>query len=131
MDKAPSSFVLLIVAVASVRTLCLFLCSTDADICYYALDKKRSGVYNKKTPYVQWKSDAFAWANKKNTAVGDKNIGYDEQYAYFYEAVDANNEGKATDYVVEGNEVDWVAIKDEDVANSKMFSYRNWDWKIK
>ena len=31
----------------------------------FALDKTGNISYNKKTPYIQWKSDALAWANNQ------------------------------------------------------------------
>lgn len=75
---------------------------------YYALDKK-----GKKSYYEQWKSDAFAWANKKSTKIGDMSSGSDSQYVYFYRAIDADNEGKATDYEV----VTKIPFKDEEIIN--------------
>ncbi|MDY4592966.1 MAG: hypothetical protein SO434_06170, partial [Eubacteriales bacterium] len=56
--------------------------------------------YNKKTQYVQWKSDALAWANSDRTKIGDMDSGSDSRYTYFYRAIDPNNDGRATDYKV-------------------------------
>lgn len=56
--------------------------------------------YNKKTPYVQWKSDALAWSNNAKTKIGDMDSGSDSRYVYFYEAIDPDNDGRATDYRV-------------------------------
>lgn len=56
--------------------------------------------YNKKTPYIQWESDALAWANKSTTSVGDMGIGHDSRFTYIYEATDADGDGHATDYIV-------------------------------
>lgn len=56
--------------------------------------------YNKKTPYIQWKSDALAWSNNAKTKIGDMDSGSDSRYVYFYEAIDPDNDGRATDYRV-------------------------------
>ncbi len=59
--------------------------------------------------YVQWKSDAMAWANKHDTEIGDQNFGADENYYYFYEAIDPDNQGKASDYKV----IERVSIRND------------------
>ena len=65
------------------------------------LDASEEIQYNrKKTPYVQWKSDALAWANSSRTKIGDMDSGSDSRYIYFYEAIDPDNDGRATDYRV-------------------------------
>ncbi len=56
--------------------------------------------YNRKAPWIQWKSDALAWANEVDTQVGDMKSGADDQYFYFYEAIDADHRGRSTDYKV-------------------------------
>lgn len=65
------------------------------------IDASKEIEYNrKKTPYVQWKSDALAWANSSRTKIGDMDSGSDSRYIYFYEAIDPDNDGRATDYRV-------------------------------
>lgn len=65
------------------------------------IDASEEIEYNrKKTPYVQWKSDALAWANNSRTKIGDMDSGSDSRYIYFYEAIDPDNDGRATDYRV-------------------------------
>jgi len=65
------------------------------------IDASEEIEYNrKKTPYVQWKSDALAWANSSRTKIGDMDSGSDSRYIYFYEAIDPDNDGRATDYRV-------------------------------
>lgn len=65
------------------------------------VDASEEIQYNrKKTPYVQWKSDALAWANSSRTKIGDMDSGSDSRYIYFYEAIDPDNDGRATDYRV-------------------------------
>ena len=65
------------------------------------VDESEEIQYNrKKTPYVQWKSDALAWANSSRTKIGDVDSGSDSRYIYFYEAIDPDNDGRATDYRV-------------------------------
>ncbi|MEG2027288.1 MAG: hypothetical protein RR062_06225, partial [Clostridia bacterium] len=62
--------------------------------------KESKKQYNKKTPYIQWKSDALAWANDSKRKVGDIDSGADNNYYYFYEATDPYGDDKATDYKV-------------------------------
>lgn len=65
------------------------------------IDASEEIQYNrKKTPYVQWKSDALAWANSSRTKIGDMDSGSDSRYIYFYEAIDPDNDGRVTDYRV-------------------------------
>lgn len=84
------------------------------------LTKTNGKVYNgvrysvDKTPYVQWKFDALAWANSKRTNIGDLNIGYDEKYAYIYEAYDPGGDGRATDYRV---------LEKISMSNKKLLNY--------
>ncbi len=69
--------------------------------------------YNRKTPYVQWKSDALAWANSSRTKIGDMDSGSDSHYIYFYEAIDPDDNGRATDYRV----VAKVSLTNEKLIN--------------
>ena len=64
------------------------------------IDSNAEILYNKKTRYIQWKSDALAWANTHSTRIGDMRSGADARFTYFYEAYDPNGDGRATDYRV-------------------------------
>ena len=65
-----------------------------------SVDEKSKVRYNKHSTYVQWKSDAMAWANKHDTEIGDRGFGSDGEYYYFYEAIDPYKRGRASDYKV-------------------------------
>ena len=64
------------------------------------LDTSNEIRYKKGMPYVQWKSDALAWANNSRTKIGDIDYGSDGVNYYFYKAIDPDNDGRATDYQV-------------------------------
>ena len=64
------------------------------------IDSNAEILYNRKTRYIQWKSDALAWANTHSTRIGDMRSGADARFTYFYEAYDPNGDGRATDYRV-------------------------------
>lgn len=70
--------------------------------------------------YVQWESDAMAWANKHDTEIGDQNFGADENYYYFYEAIDPDNRGKASDYKV----IERVSIHNDALAKNFVMTWR-------
>ena len=76
-----------------------FLLSNNPDL-KKEIDLSEQIQYNKKTPYIQWKSDALAWSNNAKTKIGDMDSGSDSRYVYFYEAIDPDNGGRATDYRV-------------------------------
>lgn len=76
-----------------------FILSRNPDL-EKEIDVSAEIKYNKKTPYIQWKSDALAWSNNAKTKIGDMDSGSDSRYVYFYEAIDPDNDGRATDYRV-------------------------------